>query len=561
MNFYFPVIIFISIIIRTRSFQSRFVLPFQKTVSTPPPAAIATSTCTTAISTRRQSTKLTTPSTSHHPNLRMMTMTMTMTTTTAISISDAFDGGNGKFNRVEVINGQLTVYVDIRKDPFTQLENVHHSQYFNFRSCIQNMDKDESLKTRIVKYVLTNAGDVSFPNAWEGSTIFYSTGNPWEPSSWRRKLDTTYDADTQELSWTHHYDDDSSHSSCGTCSCSSCTIYFAYFPPYSYERHLSLISKCQAAPLATVMSLGQTLDGREMDCIRVGSGDKTCWMIHRQHPGETMAEFYAEGLLTRLLGLDKDYVVVDGMVKDVLKMYTFYIVPNMCPDGSVRGYLRTNAGGQNLNREWCSTTTAIRSDGSDDGDGDNGDDDNEEEKHGKEKESFFHYEAPTLERAPEVYHVLKKMDETGVDVFLDIHGDEALPFNFLAGSEGCPNWSDRLKALHGAFLAQYCRTNSDMQSAVAYNPEEAGKGRMNVCSNQIAARFDCLAATLEMPFKDCLSNPDPERGWNAARAAMLGASVLEPLAYVGPYLREEGKWKNFGANDEYVRPTSDYKSL
>ena len=225
---------------------------------------------------------------------------------------------------------------------------------------------------------------------------------------------------------------------------------------------------------------------------------------------------------------------VDGQVRDVLKMYTFYIVPNMCPDGAFRGHLRTNAGGQNLNREWCSS--------------------------GSEENGDF-YEAPTLERSPEVYHVLKKMDETGVDAFLDIHGDEELPFNFLAGSEGCPNWSKRLETLHGAFLAKYSKTNSDMQSAVAYDPDEIGHAMLNVCSNQIAARFDCLAATLEMPFKDCMSNPDVGRGWNGARSAMLGSSVLEALAYVGPYLREEGDLTAFGKEDAYVKPTSDYKSL
>ena len=32
-----------------------------------------------------------------------------------------------------------------------------------------------------------------------------------------------------------------------------------------------------------------------------------------------------------------------------------WYLPNMNPDGSVRGYLRTNAAGANLNREWCST--------------------------------------------------------------------------------------------------------------------------------------------------------------------------------------------------------------
>ena len=56
----------------------------------------------------------------------------------------------------------------------------------------------------------------------------------------------------------------------------------------------------------------------------------------------------------QLLGLDTEHAV-DGKVKDVLKDYTFYIVPSMCPDGAFCGHLRTNADGQNLNREWCST--------------------------------------------------------------------------------------------------------------------------------------------------------------------------------------------------------------
>jgi murein tripeptide amidase MpaA len=54
-----------------------------------------------------------------------------------------------------------------------------------------------------------------------------------------------------------------------------------------------------------------------------------------------MAEYFAEGLLERLLGIEGS---VDGLVAQLLQKYTFYIVPNMCPDGSVHGYLRTNAG-------------------------------------------------------------------------------------------------------------------------------------------------------------------------------------------------------------------------
>ena len=40
-------------------------------------------------------------------------------------------------------------------------------------------------------------------------------------------------------------------------------------------------------------------------------------------------------------------------------------------------------------------------------------------------------------------------------MFMDIHGDEALPFNFLSGSEGVPKWQDspRLGLLQDTFVS------------------------------------------------------------------------------------------------------------
>lgn len=55
-----------------------------------------------------------------------------------------------------------------------------------------------------------------------------------------------------------------------------------------------------------------------------------------------------------------------------------------------------------------------------------------------------------------------------------------------------------------------------------------------VATNWVAQAFDCLAFTIEMPFKDNADLPDPVTGWSAARARSLGASVLQPvLAVVG----------------------------
>lgn len=37
----------------------------------------------------------------------------------------------------------------------------------------------------------------------------------------------------------------------------------------------------------------------------------------------------------------------------------------------------------------------------------------------------------------QVYHVRNKMDSVGLDMLLDIHGDEELPYNFINGNEVC----------------------------------------------------------------------------------------------------------------------------
>lgn len=57
-----------------------------------------------------------------------------------------------------------------------------------------------------------------------------------------------------------------------------------------------------------------------------------------------MAEYFMEGLLGRLTDPS------DGVARGLLKRCVVYAIPNMCPDGSARGHLRTNAAGVNLNR-------------------------------------------------------------------------------------------------------------------------------------------------------------------------------------------------------------------
>ena len=264
---------------------------------------------------------------------------------TKVSISEAFDGGNiiavGQIIESIQSKNHIKVALKIRPDPFTDLEKVSHFQYFSFRSTIANLANSEGIATTPtdITYEIINAGEASYAEAWVDSTVFYTT-NVNDPDSWRRIRSTDYNAKEKKLVWSHPERMLSSEQATDTCH----SIYFAYFPPYSYSRHLDLVERC--SQYGTVFSLGQSLEGRELECVRVGHGERIGWIIHRQHPGEHMAEFYAEGLLTRLLGLESQGDT-DGLVRQLLTKYTFYVVPSMNPDGAISGHLRTNACGAN----------------------------------------------------------------------------------------------------------------------------------------------------------------------------------------------------------------------
>ncbi|EDP57864.1 M14-type cytosolic carboxypeptidase [Vibrio sp. AND4] len=262
------------------------------------------------------------------------------------------------------------------------------------------------------------------------------------------------------------------------------SIYFAYFAPYTYDRHLDLLHTAQSAHHCQLETLGHTLDGNDMSLLTFGEpeeGKKKIWMIARQHPGETMAEWFMEGMIQRLL--DEN----DTVARALLEKAVLYVVPNMNPDGGIRGHLRTNAAGVNLNREW---------------------------------------QTPSMEKSPEVFLVREHMLKTGVDMFLDIHGDEALPYNFVAGSEGIPSYDKEMAELENLFKQALLTITPEFQDEVGYDKDEPGKANLTVGSNWVAEQFKCLSYTIEMPFKDNNNHPDPLYGWSPERSVLFGQHVL-----------------------------------
>ena len=372
-----------------------------------------------------------------------------------VTISSAFDAGNIRVAGQDGDQFDLEIVKDHQSDFY---------QWFYFRLA-GGGDREITLR-------ITNAGDSAYPGGWPD----YKACMSLDRDEWLRVEDTIYQDGVLTIRLTPPTD----------------CIWIAYFAPYSMERHHDLISSMASIPGVGYRSLGKSLDGQDIDCLTIGDGPLSAWLYARQHPGESMAEWWMEGALEKLVDPD------DPVARVLRRECTFRIVPNMNPDGSRRGHLRTNAAGVNLNREW---------------------------------------HAPSEEKSPEVFYVRNAMDESGVDFAMDVHGDEAIPANFLAGFEGIPSITDRQTRLFKQFSESLERISPDFQTAQGYELAAPGQANMSMSTTQLAERFGCVSMTLEMPFKDNADLPDPVFGWSPERSKRLAHSCLDALHVILPDLK------------------------
>jgi murein tripeptide amidase MpaA len=113
---------------------------------------------------------------------------------------------------------------------------------------------------------------------------------------------------------------------------------------------------------------------------------------------------------------------------------------------------------------------------------------------------------------------------------MDVHGDEAIPANFLAGFEGIPSWTDQLGEKYYEFGRRLAAATPLFQLEKGYEKSAPGRANLSMSTNQLAERFGAVAMTLEMPFKDHEPSPDPEFGWSPARCKQLAHACLDTLA-------------------------------
>jgi len=387
----------------------------------------------------------------------------------AITISSSFDAGNILVVSQDGDRADLEIVKDHLSDFY---------QWFYFRV--------SGAAGREITLRITNCAGSAYPHGWPD----YKGVMSLDRDEWVRIGDTSYADGVLTMKLTPPQD----------------VVWIAYFAPYSMERHHDLVSSIAGLPGVGYESLGKSLDGQDIDCLTIGEGPLNVWLYARQHPGESMAEWWMEGALEKLT--DEDDPVARVLRRDC----TFHVVPNMNPDGSRRGHLRTNAAGTNLNREW---------------------------------------HAPSAEKSPEVLSVRNAMDATGVDFAMDVHGDEAIPANFLAGFEGIPSHTDSQQHLFELFGETLERLSPDFQRQKGYEVSAPGQANMSMSTTQLAERYGCVSMTLEMPFKDNFDLPDEVYGWSPQRSKYLAYACLDALHAILPDLAS-AKGAKAGAAAEKV---------
>ena len=384
-----------------------------------------------------------------------------------IHISSTFEGGS-----IHCVNAETpeNIVLELKADP------VGAERYWYYFRLAGGRDHKCHIN-------ITNAGDAfrlaerestDIPGPW----INYLACASYDRKSWFR-VPTVFKDDQLKITFEPNQD----------------VIYFASFPPYSYDRHANLITSVLGSPLASLEILGQTHEGHDIELLRIGETQQekfACWVCARQHPSETMAEWFVEGLLERLVDAD------DFLDRKLLSKAIFYVVPCMNPHGAWRGRTRRNGGNVDLNREWVE---------------------------------------PSKEKSPEVFFVQKKMRETNVDFFMDIHGDEELPYVFLGGPLEVPSLTEAMRKNFRAFQAALETANPDYKRGYEYPGGPPPTADLRMAWNYIGEKFQCLSILVEQPFKDCEHALDLEKGWSPERSRKLGASSLVALNSVIDQLR------------------------
>lgn len=124
-------------------------------------------------------------------------------------------------------------------------------------------------------------------------------------------------------------------------------LFVARAEPYRLSDLDRFLAEIKTNPLVRIETIGKTVQGRELEIIRVGRDDAPhrVFLRARAHPWEPAGNWVIEGLVRRLLK-------GDAQAQRHLACYNVCLLPMANKDGVVRGGTRFNLQGMDLNRQW-----------------------------------------------------------------------------------------------------------------------------------------------------------------------------------------------------------------
>ena len=220
-------------------------------------------------------------------------------------ITSTFDSGNIEVKAIETAKDGATVFrLAIAPDAYTSgTDNRTHRQWFHFRA--------SNVKGRRCVFRIENIDETSFRDGF----INYTVCSSYDKDYWWRCRATTYKTPEDEargFAPLAKFNSDArdfapapappagvdpvATSDAGsvlewTLTPEHGSVWFAYWTPYSFERHMSVVAELARAPACVAHRvIGRSLDGRPLDMLVFGDGPAQLYLAARQHPGESMAE-------------------------------------------------------------------------------------------------------------------------------------------------------------------------------------------------------------------------------------------------------------------------------
>ena len=176
----------------------------------------------------------------------------------------------------------------------------------------------------------------NFENIWNGRRgipvgertfcLVSPDGRKWE------KVETEL-VDGVKIKFTVHLEQDS--------------LYVVHVEPYRISDLESMKQEISGHALVEISTIGHTVEGRELEIIRVGNPEAPhrIFLRARAHPWEPGGNWVVQGLIHSLLQESEEN-------QKYLERYAVYILPMANKDGVARGRTRFNSMGWDLNRKW-----------------------------------------------------------------------------------------------------------------------------------------------------------------------------------------------------------------